>query len=70
MTLDATILIGAITTLGGVVGYLWKEIRKDTTTQTTELRKQLLTRGEELNACLVRERGLLARIAEGDEHDG
>ena len=55
MTLDATILLGAISALGGVVGFLWKQITEDKQKDT-----------EELQACLQRERTLLLKISKLD----
>ena len=56
MNLDASILLGAISTLAGVVAYLWKQITSDNK-----------KRDADLDACLARERSYLKRLADIDE---
>ena len=56
MDFDASVLLGAISTLGGVVAYLWKQITSDNK-----------KRDADLDACLARERTYLKRLADIDD---
>lgn len=64
MTLDSTILIGAITTLAGCVAYLWRDMRASQTQYAEDFQKRIADKTDELNQCLLRERTLMAKLAD------